>query len=303
LLSMTFNKDTEIKDSQYLLFNYFHKETKNNNSSLEFLISLKEIYSILKDRYQKDQIYNLLGYVFFVEGSTVNKIDYLSKNIYLSKEELLTELIKDRNQHLPENLKDLKYGEYNKEIHSVLLALSVFETSKEKKENRFDYYNFRGTKNKWSLEHIFPQSPEGTWRGETQILSEDEKSEILKMIGYDYEKIEEIKSMFIRKERTDEEKEIYYKALQKKWVNNLGNMSLLALPDNSSNGCAMFKLKRINVNEMIQSGSFVPKHTFEIFNKININSNSIEKWTETDAKNHYIYIETTINKLKADSQK
>ena len=41
-------------------------------------------------------------------------------------------------------------------------------------------------------------------------------------------------------------------------------MSLLALPDNSSNGCAMFKLKRENVNEMIQNGSFVPKHTFAV---------------------------------------
>lgn len=302
LLSMTFNKDTEIKDSQYLLFNYFHKQTKANNSSMDLLLKLKEIYSILKDRYLNDQIYNLMGYVFFVEGSGENKINHLSKNIYWSKEKLLSELINDRNKHLPENLKDLKYGEYNKEIHSVLLALSVFETAKEKREIRFDYYDFRGTKNKWSLEHIFPQSPEGTWRGVTQILSEDEKKEILKMIGVDYEHIEEIKSMFSKPERTDDEKEVYYKALQKTWVNNLGNMSLLALPDNSSNGCAMFKLKRDNVNEMIQSGSFVPKHTFEIFNKINIKSDSIVKWTKDDADHHFHYIVTTIANLKANNQ-
>lgn len=302
LLSMTFNKDTEIKDSQYLLFNYFHKETKNNNSSLEFLTSLKEIYSILKDRYQKEQIYNLLGYVFFVEGSTVNKIDYLSKNIYWSKEDLLLELIKDRNKHLPENLEDLKYGEYNKEIHSVLLALSVFEISKEKKEIRFDYYNFRGTRNKWSLEHIFPQSPEGTWRGTNQILSEEEKKEILKMIGDDYDNIKEVRQVLSLAERSENQKEIYYEALQKTWVNNLGNMSLLALPDNSSNGCAMFKLKRDNVNELIQNGSFVPRHTFEIFNKININTDSIAKWTKDDADNHFHYIITTIANLKVNKQ-
>ena len=302
LLSMTFHKDTNIKDNQYLLFNYFHKETKNNDASFNLLMQLKEIYSILKDWYQNDIVFNLMGYLFFVEGSREIKINYVSKNIYLSKEELLTKLIRDRNTLLPSDLKLLKYGnEYNTDIHRVLLALSVFETAKEKTEIRFDYYNFR-VKNNWSLEHIFPQSPEGVWRGKTQILSEEEKTEISRMIGYDYEHIEEIKTMFKKQVRTDEEKEVYYKALQKTWVNNLGNMSLLALPDNSSNGCAMFKLKRDNVNEMIQSGSFVPKHTFEIFNKINIKSESLIKWTNDDAQKHFQYIETTITKLKADNQ-
>ena len=302
MLSMTFNKDIEIKDSQYLLFNYFHSETKNNNSSLELLIKLKEIFLILKDRFQNDQIYNVMGYQFFVEGSGENKINYLTKNIYWSKEKLFSELIKDRNKHLPSNLDELKYGnEYNTQIHKVLLALNVFETAKEKTEIRFDFYNFR-VKNNWSLEHIFPQSPEGTWRGITQILTDEEKKEILKMIGDEYENIQEVKRVLSLPERTVDEKEIYYKALQKTWVNNLGNMSLLALPDNSSNGCAMFKLKRDNVNELIQNGSFVPKHTFEIFNKINIQSDSILKWTKEDSDAHFKYIKETISKLKEETK-
>ncbi|EOG6896737.1 DUF262 domain-containing protein [Flavobacterium psychrophilum] len=302
LLSMTFHKDTNIKDNQYLLFNYFHKETKNNDASFQLLVQLKEIYSILKDWYQKDSVFNLMGYLFFVEGSRVNKINYVSKNLYSTKQELLSKLMNDRNALLPSDLKLLKYGnEYNTDIHRVLLALSVFETAKEKTEIRFDYYNFR-VKYNWSLEHIFPQSPEGTWRGITQILSDEEKKEILKMIGESYENIQEVTRVLSLSARTDEEKEVYYKALQKTWVNNLGNMSLLALPDNSSNGCAMFKLKRDNVNEMIQSGSFVPKHTFEIFNKINIKSESLIKWTNDDAQKHFQYIEATITKLKAENQ-
>jgi uncharacterized protein with ParB-like and HNH nuclease domain len=303
MLSMTFNKDIEIKDSQYLLFNYFHKETKKNNSSLELLIKLKEIYSILKDRYQNDKIYNLLGYVFFVKGSGENKINYLSKNMYLSKEELLSELIKDRNKYLPENLTVLKYGnEYDSQIHSVLLALSVFETAKEKTEIRFDFYNFK-VNNNWSLEHIFPQSPEGEWRGVTHVLNEEEKEEILKMIGENYEGIAEVKRVLSLPVRDDDSKAIYYNALQNTGINSLGNMSLLTLPANSSNGCAMFKLKRDNVNEKIREGKFVPKHTFEIFNKINIKSDSIIKWTKEDADNHYQYIVTKIEILKANNQK
>ncbi len=301
LLSMTFHKDTNIKDNQYLLFNYFHKETKNNDASFQMLLQLKKIYSILKDWYQKDSVFNLIGYLFFEEGSRLNKINFVSKNLYLSKEDLSVNLINERNKLLPSDLNLLKYGsEYNTVIHRVLLALSVFETVKEKKEIRFDYYNFREN-NKWSLEHIFPQSPEGTWRGVAQILSEDDKKEILKMIGDDYEHIEKIKTMFQKQVRTDEEKDVYYKALQKTWVNNLGNMSLLALPDNSSNGCAMFKLKRENVNEMIQNGSFVPKHTFEIFNKINVKSESLIKWTNDDAIKHFQYIENVITKLRTNN--
>jgi len=301
LLSMTFHKDTNIKDNQYLLFNYFHKETKNSNASFELLLKLKEIYSILKDWYQKDSVFNLMGYLFFEEGSRLNKINFVSKNLYLSKEDLSVNLINERNKLLPSDLNLLKYGsEYNTFIHRVLLALSVFETAKEKKEIRFDYYNFREN-NKWSLEHIFPQSPEGMWRGKVQILTEEEKSEILKMIGEEYENIDEVKRVLSLPERTDEEKEVYYKALQKTRVNDLGNMSLLALPDNSSNGCGMFKLKRENVNEMIQNGSFVPKHTFEIFNKINVKSESLIKWTNDDSIKHFQYIENVITKLRINN--
>jgi uncharacterized protein with ParB-like and HNH nuclease domain len=299
LLSMTFNKDTELKDNQYLLFNYFHKETKIKNSSLELLVELKEIYSILKDRYQNDKIYNLLGYLFFVEGSKVNKIDYLSNNIYYTKDKLLEELIKERNNHFPEKLDVIKYGsEYTKQIHRVLLALSVFEPSKDKKEARFDFYNFRVNKN-WSLEHIFPQHPEGKWRGKNHILTKEEKDDILEMIGKDYDEINQVKIVFNLKERNDEQKDVYYRAMQKTWVNNLGNMSLLAVPDNSSNGCAMFKLKRDNVNEMIKNGHFVPKHTFEIFNKVLLKSDSLSIWTKQDADNHFKHIEETIKTLKS----
>ena len=299
LLSMTFNKDIELKENQYLLFNYFHKETKSNDSSLDLLVELKEIYSILKDRYQNDKIYNLIGYLFFVEGSTVNKINFLSNNINKTKSDLLKELIIERNSHFPETLSDLKYGsEYNGFIHKILLALSVFETSLEKVEARFDFFNFRKNNN-WSLEHIFPQHPEGQWRGSSHILTNEEKKDILEMIGNEYENLNQVIEVLSLSERNDHQKEIYYQALQKTWVNNLGNMSLLAPPDNSSNGCAMFKLKRENVNEKIKNGSFVPKHTFEIFNKVLLKSDSLINWTKQDSDKHLEHIENTLNKLKS----
>jgi uncharacterized protein with ParB-like and HNH nuclease domain len=302
LISMTFNKDVDVKDNQYQLFNYFHKQIKTKISSWELLIKLKEIYAILKDRYENDgenAVYNLMGYAFFVEGNNLKKLEYLSNTIYWTKDKLIQDLIAKRNELLPDNLTQLRYGsEYNTAIHRVLLALSVFETSKERKEPRFDFFNF--SQNKWSLEHIFPQSPEGKWRGKNHVLTNEEKVEILKMIGEDYEEIEQVKNVLSieDRERTDEEKEVYYRALQKTWVNNLGNMSLLSVPDNSSNGCAMFKLKRENINEMIKNGKFVPKHTFEIFNKVQLESDSLLNWTNNDSNRHFTFIEQSIKKLK-----
>lgn len=307
LISMTFNKDVDVKDNQYQLFNYFHKQIKTKISSWELLIKLKEIYAILKDRYENDgenAVYNLMGYAFFVEGNNLKKLEYLSNTIYWAKDKLTKDLIKKRNELLPSDLAQLRYGsEYNTAIHRVLLALSVFETSKDRKEQRFDFFSF--TKNKWSLEHIFPQSPEGKWRGSNHILSKEEKEEILKMIGYDYDELDKVKNVLSieGRERTDEEKEVYYRALQKTWVNNLGNMSLLSVPDNSSNGCAMFKLKRENINEMIKNGKFVPKHTFEIFNKVQLDSDSLLNWTKADSDRHYTFIEESVNKLKENERK
>jgi hypothetical protein len=120
------------------------------------------------------------------------------------------------------------------------------------------------------------------------------------MIGKDYDELDKVKNVLsiADRERTDEEKEVYYRALQKTWVNNLGNMSLLSVPDNSSNGCAMFKLKRENLNEMIKNGKFVPKHTFEIFNKVQLESDSLLNWTNDDSNRHFTFIEQSIKKLK-----
>lgn len=298
LLSMTFRKDTNVKDSKYLLFNYFHKQTKNIASSNHLLVILKEIYCILKDWYQNDDTYNLLGYLFFVKGSNVNRINFITKNLQNQKDALNSELISLRNNLIPDNLAALNYEDNDFVIHRVLLAMCVFETSLKMKTLRFDYYHF--TKNTWSLEHIFPQSPEGKWRGENHILTDDEKTEVIKMIGNNI--TDEISNLLSKQERSEDEKNIYYKALQKSGINSMGNMSLLTIPDNSSNGCAMFHLKRENVNELIQSGRFVPRHTFEVFNKIKIKSSSISKWSKDDADNHFSYLEETITKLKSNTK-
>lgn len=298
LYSMTFNKDTTIKDSRYLLFNHFHSLTKKR-SSLELLLRLKEIYLILKNWFETDKIYNLIGFVFFAKRNIVSKINFIEGNIDKSRDILQLELRTKRNSLIAKtDFNELNYDDNPTEIHRILLALSVFEQSKNKTQIRFNFYDY--IVNSWSLEHIFPQSPEGKWRGENHVLTEDEKLKIKRIIGELL--TDEINEILNQPVRTEEEKTKYYEILKKSGVNNLGNMSLMTLPDNCSNGCGMFKDKRNNVNEMIQNGAFVPKHTFEIFNKINLNADSLIFWEKSDMEMHLDYITNFINSLISDTE-
>ena len=89
-----------------------------------------------------------------------------------------------------------------------------------------------------------------------------------------------------KESRSTEEKELINNALGKV-VNTIGNMCLLTRGDNASNGCDFFKEKRKNIYNLIADGSFVPKHTFEVFSKMFLkNPGTIEVWTKDNMDDH-----------------
>lgn len=289
LLSMTFEKDSNVKDNKYLLFNYFHKQSKIISNSNNTLQNLKETFQIIRNYYQNNEIYNLIGYHFFSKGNEIDKLVFLDKHLHDKKDDIKTYLRKKRNEKFPENIENLNFNDNPKEIQNMLLALSVFRTGKNE-TIKFDFYSF--AKYNWSLEHIFPQSPEG----KGHVLTASEKEDVKTMIGN--KMTDEILSILNQIERTENEKNLYYDLLKQCGVNSIGNMTLLTLPDNISNGCDMFWKKRTNVMELIQKGSFVPVHTFEAFNKIVIDSKQLTIWNKLDIENHTIYISSQIAKLK-----
>jgi uncharacterized protein with ParB-like and HNH nuclease domain len=278
--------ENKANPNDYPLFNFFHKFGKTET----IYKNLLSTYFVLNDWFNEDKIFNLLGYLFFAKGSGKVLKDYLPK-IGFTKTKLLSDLIDEVKLLIPKNTDQLFYSnDQDNEIHRVLLALNVFSDGIDK---RFNYHRF--IEDKWTLEHIFPQTPEG----KGQILKEKDKQIILEVLGD--KATDEIKVILAKTERSTEEKEIYQTALKSIGsLNSIGNMCLLTDKDNSSNGCGFFDEKRTNILERIRKGSFVPKHTFDVFSKMvfDINPGDFERWTNDNILNHSLKIKTSINAIK-----
>ena len=279
--------------------------------------AIVDSYRVLKDLYEDTEIYNLLGYVMLARKSDhkscielvknkesvlmsyiqANKTKYDLKVWLLEQTKKILEIEKKNNNEKTNNVefvKTLWYGENDDDIHNVLLALNVFDPNdKQLSRNRFGFYSFK--KYEWTLEHIFPQSPEG----KNHDLTKEEKEEVKELIlSINDESLKSAALDLLEKEsRNPEEKELLNKALDIV-VNTIGNMCLLSRGDNASNGCKFFKDKRINIYDLIANGSFVPKHTFEVFSKMLLKKpGTIEVWTKANMEEHKNIISDRIKKI------
>ncbi len=97
--------------------------------------------------------------------------------------------------------------------------------------------------------------------------------------------------------RSETEKEIYYKALKAHpALNSIANMCLLSDSDNASNGNKFFDEKRDNILKLIRNGSFVPKHTFDVFSKMftDANTEKMKVWSNDDLQAHLVHIKNQL---------
>ena len=147
---LSFNKTGSAKD--FPLFNFF---LEHNNYTQTF-DKLKEVKNKLDDWFYNTQIYNLIGYCRFAKNSKTNNLEFLNELLKIdTKLALIQKLDKDKEELLKDlDLGDLSYEETPDSLHHILLALNVFIEGQE--NIRFNFYEFY--KQKWSLEHIFPQT-------------------------------------------------------------------------------------------------------------------------------------------------
>ena len=291
-------------DNKYDLFNFFQsKIKKGEKSAKEFFIELKLLFAVLKEWFFDDEIYNLLGFLFFAKGTPFSRIEII-KYFELNRTDLKNELNKKVKEILPKNdtISNLAYGDDDDEIHRLLLSLSVFPSNTD--STRFDFFKFQ---NNWSLEHIFPQNPD-EWPdelGEKDIdlimsLVENKKFEFTKFITEERTK-KDVKTVYagLKKKLKNSkcsllpiEKEMIFYMIRTKELNSIGNMALLSSSDNSSNSNGMFDFKRQNIVKRVSEGSFVPKHTYDVFSKLLSKKMKpdLTVWTEEDIKAHSEWI-------------
>lgn len=272
--------DRTASEKDFPLFNFFHKYSDYS----AIYQKLKDVQATLQDWYQNDETYNLIGFCRFAKNSKSTSLIFLKACLKMKdKQSLKKNLNKAKNILLPQsNISGLRYGEDNNAIHNILLALNVFESGQDV---RFNFHAF--IDKSWTLEHVFPQSPEG----KNNILSAEEKAAIKEILKDTISP--EVEAILDKDVRSDQEKEIYYKALQESsFLNSIGNMCLLTNTDNISNGCLSFKEKRENILKLIQKGSFVPSHTFSVFSKMipGLKADNFKMWYRSDIENHTKHI-------------
>jgi len=272
-------------DGEKILFSFFNKQ-----DTRKAIDKLLEIQRRLVDWFDQDEIYHLIGFCRFVKGSKKNNLNFINeclKKQTLSelKKWLISEkslLINGRNNSLnKEEFGALRYGENSNQIHAILLALSVFPP--EGITSRFDFEAFE--RENWSLEHIFPQTPEG----KGNLLSDADKANIKSLLRESgLEITDEIETSLALPIRSDEQKHFITEQLSGCiHVHSIGNMCLLTGGDNSVLGCGMFDKKREAILRLIQKGSFVPKHTFDVFAKMITGlDKDLARWSLDDIQAH-----------------
>lgn len=290
-------------DRHYPLFNFFNNHSDNAKKLFEEICLF---YDILFDWFENPKTHNLLGFAFFSKGNKQDfRFNFIKENHKLPKDELVQELLKIRNYKLSDNPLLLKYNETNNDIHNLLLAVNVFPQyiqldtkQKEVKEVKFDFYGYQ--KLDWTLEHIFPQSPEGKDR----VLTPEQKQKVFEMLGGAENITPEIKNVLDLEERDDAQKQVYYDALQSiGQLNEIGNMALLSHSVNASIGCGFFDEKRNLILRHMQNGRFVPLHTFNVFSKTILGSSpgDLLAWSKDDIANHSTFLTNRVKELKAET--
>ncbi|SMC95716.1 DUF262 domain-containing protein [Chryseobacterium sp. YR221] len=286
--TMNTNQHFQENTNHHELFNFFNQK--------DIRTLQEELYNSfwgLKDWFKTPIIHNRLGYLFFHRGSNLSIINFANYLKCLSKNEFHKHLLEKIIQVIPIEFDEINYEDSKDDIHKILLALSVFSSAE-----KFNFYSY--INEKWTLEHIFPQSPEG----KKNVLAETDKANILEMIKAEDKNY--VSKVLKKPERTKEEKEVYTDAIQRSgYIHHLGNMCLLSNVDNILNGCGFYDEKRTKILNRIKSGGFIPSHTIEVFTKsmFETDPDDFTRWTKTNIDSHKIIIKNRIMDLNNDLKK
>lgn len=321
---LNINIESDIDDS-YPIFNNLYKHVNRNSSATHFLEVLKSKYWFFKRLYEsKDNtIYNLLGLVLLNFGNSLEKRVGLLKELSAKKDdsEILT-LLRERQfsiiQHI--DVAALLYGKHDKDISKILLAISAIDDQLGSFA-KFNFYNYLNTENGWSIEHIFPQNITiskqskiyinnwlSTFQRDVDVRLEDlENFKATTEAIYAIEGKPEKKTELIQ--LTQKATEIFERIVASLDIqtDSVGNLALLGLVDNIKLSNALFEEKKYRLLSYTGKGSFVPKHTFSIFNKSIINNDSLvfeqnNIWTNKEISEHKTWLTDKIESIKTALQ-
>lgn len=293
LLYMLYFETQSIKGDSFS-FKFF-EYGKDSNSQLgddnwEMYDNINRLNSTMKEWFYNDEIYHLLGYLFFNFKQNVTFKDIYSKwESIESKAEFIRVLQKSifeklinydlnsANRILSKNdfwteFKDdicnIQYDWYkdDEKLFRVLVLLDIINVLQSKSISRLPVEYFRPSNE--DKEHILPQTPR--YKEVTKKCSEwvtfisniNDADFLGKQLL-----LSTLKQLPIDSDLADELLSDIQVRLNELGLNSIGNMTLLNLRINRSYGNSDFSRKRLYILDNYSNGAFIRPHTLKVFVK------------------------------------
>lgn len=298
IFNLMANKADHEREEFYTFF-YFSKETESK-SKVEIWNEIEAYFLILKEWFEKRDIYHKVGYLVAIGNSMRSIIDGSKELTKTQFQQGLDQAIQKSLNLSKEDLLGLSY-DHNKDkrkIERVLLLHNV-ETVRRLQDSTVRYSFSKHKKNRWSLEHIHAQQSEGLnkqvdqqeWlRLHRQSLEQlatttQDPERVLALVNRIDETIENV-----TKEKFDmlfnDVFELLSESDDRSYIDSISNMALLSTSNNSALSNATFDVKRNKVLEMDKYGEYIPICTRRVFLKYYTESqdHQLQFWSEQDRK-------------------
>ncbi|WP_298427906.1 DUF262 domain-containing protein [uncultured Kordia sp.] len=301
------------KADAFFSYRHFEKASNDKKSIIKSWEKVIQLYYKLLNWYQDSEIFHFVGYLTNSNIRTVARLlrDNKGKTKETLKRALKDIIIKDFKKKgktkegktfLIYNTDILDYKDYYKETRKVLLLYNVFYYLDNMAGHKFPFELF--VKEKWSIEHIIPQTPKDIedivvyiqWFKDMIAHGELEVDTVIEKIKA-YSSVEDLKKN--KELKVDLDKIIDE---SENVTHSLNNLVLLDRNTNSALGHELFNMKRNRILQFAKDGHndkekpvFIPIETLNAFNKTFSKKVNIENWTKEDGDN---YVEAIKERLK-----
>ncbi|EAH5485275.1 TPA: DUF262 domain-containing protein [Campylobacter lari] len=305
-------KDEKYEDS-YAIYRFFSEELNFENDKFKQLdkiwLEIKKIFLTFKYWYENHELYHLIGYLNVLENKKSEKslVNLYKESTNKSKKDFMSFINGQINNSINvkniNEIKEMSYEDNKNDIKKILLLFNI--ATYLDSDIRFSFDKF--VSEKWSLEHINPQSgftikskdDKKQWIEEIivilELLQDDNSNEqttslLKKLINNINENIDDKKFADITNEVFE-----YFSPEDK---HSIANLTLLSLDTNSKLSNHIFAIKRNKLKEDEKNGKFIPLCTKNVFMKYyNENFDDIKNiyfWTSSDQDSYLKAIEEKI---------
>ena len=279
--------------------------------AIEIFKEIRKTMLTLNDWFEEPELCNLLGYLLHVNDSKGIKILWQDLCVFNTKSALLLKLKALCKETLPlddegNGLQKLNYEDFKHELFNLFLLLDVAKFLPIGTRNSSHYDFSKISTDNWSIEHIFPQNAKDFKNmnilGEADLLIINEllPDNIVEISVDGEENMEEILALHRKIKQSknechieEEERDVLQFLLEKKArdLHRLGNLALLQQGMNAELSNHFFDGKRKKLVQKVSEGKFVPFHTYDVFSKLVIDTNTgLHVWSKADIEKHEDYI-------------